>query len=109
MPFDGTSLLIEDLVVKRIRDAIDCIEKNGWCQKALMDEDGRVCLLGAFKYSSPSGLRDPSVKVALRRVASVIGCNQYQNIWQYNDRLLLMTGKYVILDVLHRALEATEN
>ena len=99
MPFDNAPW--RDPVTERIERAIACLEERGWCQGSVSDDDGRVCVLGAFSGAG-SVFADVTV-AALNRVASVAGGSPYYNLARWNDSLPPQTGKQVVLDVLRRA------
>ncbi len=50
MPFDGT----QNPTVRVLETVKAYIHKHGWCQFALQDNRGRVCLTGGFLYSGVS-------------------------------------------------------
>ncbi len=54
---------------KHLLDAAQYIRDHGWCQKALMDDEGRVCLLGAL------GKIPGDQAIPRQRLRSIIGIN----------------------------------
>lgn len=43
-----------DEVAQVLLDAADYIDKHGWCQNKLEDDDGRVCVMGAlYRVNTP--------------------------------------------------------
>jgi len=44
-------------------EAIDVLEKRGWCQRALANSNGNVCMAGAVQATNrPESVRDNTLK-----------------------------------------------
>jgi hypothetical protein len=69
-----------DAIGKIILAVADRLDRDGWCQAAYHDEQGRHCIMGAF---ARDGIENIDTYLALRRVSAHLGMlvshwNDYQ-------------------------------
>jgi hypothetical protein len=62
-----------DAIGKIILAAADRLDRDGWCQAAYHDKQGRHCIVGAFARGDTENIAVGDTSVALRRVGVHLG------------------------------------
>lgn len=74
-------------VAKRLWAAASTLEKSGWTQGTFVDNDGRVCILGACGYRLFGVAVPVSVETALSKTLLSFDQSTYGVVGQWNDRV----------------------
>ena len=74
-----------DDIADQIDQAADYIQENGWCQGKIQDDDGRVCLMGAFGSVGVSYDAEDAVRGQLRLEGRMSSRRRTGDLLWWND------------------------